>query len=256
MNQPPPHNTQWGSGLPAWVIVIPIALVAVASVAYAYGIPMLARVVVDRFPAGVAARLETQTLAALDRDVFAPSAIQLDRQRAITTAFGALKKPAGSTQSYTLLFRKSDAIGANAMALPAGTIIITDGLVELARDDREILGVLAHEAGHIGQRHVLRGIVQKSLVSMLLALVVGDVSAIASVASSLLLEASYSRDLEREADAYAVATLNANRIPLTYFADMLRRLESAAGAAGVPGALKYLSTHPATNERIRQLEGS
>jgi predicted Zn-dependent protease len=154
------------------------------------------------------------------------------------------------------VFRNSEAIGANAMALQASTIIVTDGLVQLAQDDREILGVLAHEAGHIDRRHNLRGLIQNSLISMLLALVVGDVSAIAATASSSLLEASYSRDLEREADAYAIEILRANRIPLKHLADMLRRLETSAGIVGTSSALRYLSTHPATDERIRQLSGS
>ena len=223
--------------------------------AYFYGIPMLARLVADRVPASVVARVDTETLAALDRQVFAPSALPRERQDAIASAFRALKKPYGQSAPYNLAFRKSDAMGANAMALPGGTVVVTDGLVALARDDREILGVLAHEAGHVAGRHGLRSLVQDSLISMLLALVIGDVSALAAAASSSVLEASYSRDLEREADAYAIETLTANRIPLKFLADMLRRLDSAAGAAGMPGALRYLSTHPATDERIRQLEG-
>ena len=223
--------------------------------AYFYGIPMLARLVADRVPASVVARVDTETLAALDRQVFAPSALPRERQDAIASGFRALKKPYGQSAPYNLAFRKSDAMGANAMALPGGTIVVTDGLMALARDDREVLAVLAHEAGHVDRRHGMRGLVQDSLISMLLALVIGDVSALAAAASSSVLEASYSRDLEREADAYAIETLTANRIPLKFLADMLRRLDSAAGAAGMPGALRYLSTHPATDERIRQLEG-
>jgi predicted Zn-dependent protease len=232
-----------------------VVCVAMVIAAYFYGIPMFARFVADRFPASIVARVDTETLAALDRQVFAPSALPRERQDTIANAFRALKKPRGERAPYNLVFRKSDAIGANAMALLGGTIVVTDGLVALARDDREILGVLAHEAGHVDGRHGLRGLVQDSLVSMLLALVIGDVSALAAAASSSVLEASYSRDLEREADAYAIEMLNANGIPLKFLADMLRRLESAAGTSGMPSALRYLSTHPATDERIRQLEG-
>jgi len=248
-----PRNTQWGDGVPAWLVAAPIVLLVLAIVAYLYGIPLLARAAADRIPTTLAQRLESATLAALDREVFAQSAVPRDRQAAITAALRALKRPAGSSESVTLVFRKSDAIGANAMALPAGTIVVTDGLIALARDDREILGVLAHEAGHIDGRHSLRGILQDSLIGMLLAITLGDVSALAAAASSTLLEASYSRSLEREADAYAIEMLKANGIPLKHLADMLRRLESAAGTSGLPSALKYLSTHPATEERIRQL---
>ena len=256
MNQTTSTNTQWGDRLPPWMIALPLAVLAIIVAVYIYGIPTLARAAADRFPPGVAARVDSDTLATLDRQVFSTSAIPQARQQAIASAFRALKKPAGSANSYNLVFRKSEAIGANAMALPASTIIVTDGLVQLARDDREILGVLAHEAGHIDGRHTLRGLIQNSLISILLAFVAGDVSAIAAAASSSLLEASYSRDLEREADAYAIATLRASQIPLQHLADMLRRLEAAAGTAGNSSALKYLSTHPATEERIRVLSGS
>ena len=232
-----------------------LVCVAMVIAAYVYGIPITARMAADRFPVSILARVDTETLAALDRQVFAPSALPLDRQDAIARAFRALKRPEGERAPSNLVFRKSDAIGANAMALLGGTIVVTDALIALARDDREILGVLAHEAGHVAGRHVLRGVVQDSLVSMLLALVIGDVSALAAAASSSVLEASYSRDLEREADAYAIAMLTMNGIPLKCLADMLRRLDSAAGASGMPSALRYLSTHPATEERIRQLEG-
>jgi predicted Zn-dependent protease len=231
-----------------------VALVALVIAAYFYGIPLAARMIADRVPAGIVARVDTETLAALDRQVFTPSGLPRERQDAIARAFRALKRPEGERAPSTLIFRKSDAIGANAMALLGGTIVVTDGLVALARDDREILGVLAHEAGHVAGRHGLRGVAQNSLMSMLLALVIGDVSALAAAASSSVLEASYSRDLEREADAYAIAMLTANGIPLKFLADMLRRLDSAAGASGMPSALRYLSTHPATDERIRQLE--
>ena len=256
MNHTTSTNTQWGDRLPPWMIAAPLAVLAFIVALYVYGIPALAHAAADRFPPGVAARIDSDTLATLDRQVFSASTIPHGRQQAIASAFRALKRPAGSNGSYNLVFRKSEAIGANAMALPASTIIVTDGLVELARDDREILGVLAHEAGHIDGRHTLRGLLQNSLISILLALVAGDVSAMAAAASSSLLEASYSRDLEREADAYAIETLRASQIPLKQLADMLRRLETAAGTAGSSSALKYLSTHPATEERIRQLSES
>ncbi len=233
---------------------MPLAFLALLVAAYIYGIPMLARAVAARLPAAVTDTLSSQTLAALDRDVFEPSAIPRERQQAIDEAFRRLKMPAGATASYRLEFRKSDAVGANAMALPSGTIVVTDGLVTLARDDREILGVLAHEAGHVDHLHGLRGILQNSLMGLLVAWVVGDISSIVAAAPTVLLEANYSRDLEREADAFAIAVLTANGIPRRHLADILRRMESASGESGMTSALRYLSTHPATSERITQLE--
>ena len=49
--------------------------------------------------------------------------------------------------------------------------------------------------------------------------------------------------------------LKTNGVPVKHLADILRRLEEASGASGMPSALRYLSTHPATSERLAQLEG-
>ena len=145
-------------------------------------------------------------------------------------------------------------IGANALALPSGTIIVTDDLVTLARDDREIFGVLAHEAGHVDHRHGLRNILQNSIVGLVVAWFIGDVSSIAAAAPTALLEASYSRELEREADMYAVEVLRTNGIPVRHFAEILRRLDVDSGGSEISRAFDYLSSHPATSERLQQLE--
>ncbi len=250
--QPSP-NTQWGDRLPRWLLILPLLGIALVVMAYVYGIPLVAGEIAERMPRSVREALTRETMRSLDQQVFAPSALPRERQRSIESALRQLKMPAGSTGSYRLEFRKSEAMGANAMALPSGTIVVTDGLVALARDDREILGVLAHEAGHVEGNHGLRGIVQSSLMGLVVAWIAGDASAVAPAAAAALLEANYSRELEREADAFAIQVLKLNGIPLSYLAGILRRLEMASGASGTPSALRYLSTHPATEERLAQL---
>ena len=250
-----PANTQWGDRLPRWLLILPLLGLALLVAGYLYGIPMVASAIADRLPGSVRETLSRETMRSLDQGVFRASTLPRERQQALEAAFGQLKLPAGSKGSYRLEFRMSDAIGANAMALPSGTIVVTDGLVTLARDDREILGVLAHEAGHVEGNHGLRGIVQNSLVGLVLAWIAGDVSAVAPAAAAALVEANYSRDLEREADGFAIDVLAANGIPRRHFADILRRMEFAGGgASNTMSALQYLSTHPATSERIAQLE--
>jgi len=64
----------------------------------------------------------------------------------------------------------------------------------------------------------------------------------------VLVEAKYSRNFEREADEYALQHLRAHNIAPHYFADILLRMENSKPARGdIPD---YLSTHPATEERI------
>jgi Zn-dependent protease with chaperone function len=247
--------SQW-EGSVRWIASGVIVFVVVLLLAYWYGVPFAARALAERIPAVAVRRLSDDTLAVLDRELLVATALAEPRRTAIHRAFADLNLPAPEGTEYSLVFRKSDALGANAFALPSGTIVVTDGLVGLARDDREILGVLAHEAGHVVRRHGLRSVLQDSIVGLAVAWFIGDVSALAAAAPTALIQASYSRDLEREADAYAVDVLRANRIPVRHLADILRRLEEESGALGTSGVLGYLSSHPATPERLQRLETS
>ena len=129
-------------------------------------------------PAAATNRLSTEVLAILDGQIFTPSALPLERRQELDAAFRRLKMPRGESASYQLAFRKSDVVGANALALPSGTIVVTDDLVALAEDDRELIGVLAHEAGHVDHRHGLRNMLQNSMVGLLVAWFIGDISSI------------------------------------------------------------------------------
>ena len=250
----PGHVSQWEGSI-GWIAAGTVAFVVVLFLGYLYGIPALAKVVANHAPAVATDSLSRQVLAILDSQVFTPSGIPQARQQELEAAFRRLELPSSAAgTTYALVFRRSDFLGANALALPSGTIVVTDGLVRLAQNDREILGVLAHEAGHVDHRHGLRNVLQNSIVGLVMAWFIGDVSTIAAAAPAALLEANYSRDLEREADAYAVQVLRANDIPVRHLADILRRLEAERGRSDASGALQYLSSHPATSERLQQLE--
>jgi Zn-dependent protease with chaperone function len=230
-------------------------LVLAIAVAYRLVAPLVARGVARRLPPVVAEQLTTATLAALDAQYFTPSTLSGERQAELSAAFDRLRLPGrASGAGYRLFFRRSAQLGPNAIALPSGTIVVTDGLVELSRDDRELIGVLAHEAGHVDRRHGLQSIVQDSLVGWMVAWAVGDARSLLAVAPTALLQAKYSRDLEEEADGYAIDALRANAIATTHLAALLERMEQARGAT--PGRIDvpaYLSTHPATKDRLDRL---
>jgi Zn-dependent protease with chaperone function len=157
---------------------------------------------------------------------------------------------------FKVLFRKSDLLGANAFALPTGTIIVTHQQVALAKDDDEIAAVLAHEAGHVVRRHGVRQLLQDSVVSLSVTWYIGDISSLVALAPTALLQANYSRELEREADRYAAETLRLNNVSLEAMARMLVRLDesrdSAEAGGSKEGMLDYLSTHPVTRERLEE----
>jgi Zn-dependent protease with chaperone function len=152
-------------------------------------------------------------------------------------------------------------MGANAFALPDGTIVMLDELVDLTKDDNEIIAVLAHERGHVERRHALRMVLQSSVVGLALAWYVGDVSGLLATAPAIIAQAKYSRDMEREADIYAEQTMLANGLSPCLLGTMLDKLEAAhlakfkeqhpvADADKADAAMDYLSSHPATKERM------
>jgi hypothetical protein len=139
-----------GHWLPNWEGSRKIALGAVVLMVflgffgYRYGLPWMAESAAHRVPASALDPLSYQLLATLDRLVLEPSALPGPTRGEVTMAFARLRLPRDSRVS--LQFRRSDAIGANAFALPSGVIIVTDELVTLAQSRDEVVAVLAHEA--------------------------------------------------------------------------------------------------------------
>ena len=231
-----------------------------------YGIPLLAREVAFSISAENNRRIGQGVLAALDKAIFSPSCLPLDEQERLRGRFLA---GIGAVDGIplTIEFRTpKKGIGANALALPSGTIVFTDQLVSLAQNDEELLSIFYHEAGHIHWRHAMRGILQQSALAAVIIAVTGDVSSVASLVSAapvFLVETGYSRQFESEADAFAMERMRETNLDPAYFAQILARLEeSHSGKQGGKGEKSeswsrlgdYLSTHPATAERIDKVK--
>lgn len=251
-----PAHAQWDGGLRPVLIAIAVILVGVV-LAYRFAVPALANAAARYVPAAAVEAMGKLTLAALESRS-QESAVSAARRDAVVRRFASLRLPPDiAASAYDIVFRRSDVIGANALALPSGTILVTDGLVQLASQDEEILAVLAHEAGHVQHRHGLRLLFQSSFARAGLSWLLGDVSALAAQVSGTVLDARYSRDFEREADRFAIALLDENGISREYFARILRRLEEEAARRGMGGGgslLAYLSSHPVTDERIQAIQ--
>jgi len=240
----------------SWGVVTAAALFLIVGFAifYRFALPAMAESAADRLPPTALNALSRQTLSILDRTMFTPTELAGRRRAALMNGLDALTLPGAERPRLSLDFRKSEKLGANAVALPSGTIIATDALVELMPDDRDVLAVLAHEAGHVARRHGLRKVIQSSMVAILITWYVGDVSALVATAPSVLIQAQYSRDLERDADAYAADTLELNGLSVGHLANALERLAQAhKGDGASTGPLSYLSSHPATAERLAWL---
>jgi Zn-dependent protease with chaperone function len=245
-------------GLESRLKYIAVALVVTIVIAYGFlswGVPAIARSIAFSLPAKTQDYLGEGTLDALDEYFMQPSRIPAARQQAIRRRFQGLIDGLEERQRYKLAFRNSEKLGANAFALPSGTIVITDGLIKLAQNDEEIEAVLAHEIGHVHYRHSLRGAIQSSSAAVIIALMAGDVTTISSFATTLptlLVNMSYSRQFETEADGYARQLMLEKHIPLKHFAAILTRLSQSHGDEGESAG--FLSSHPATRERIQAFQ--
>ena len=220
-----------------------------------YGIPVLARQVAFALPPGLESRLGREGLEILDRGIFTPTTLDASTQSKLRGLFRMLASGAVETPESRLELRSSPRIGANAFALPSGIVVMTDDLVKLAQSDEELLAIMAHEIGHLHHRHILRQVLQNSLTALLVAGLFGDLSSIAGLSATLptfLVQQKYGREFEREADSFAAETLTDHGISAVHLANILKRMsESHDGADG--GLLDYLSSHPATEERVELL---
>jgi Zn-dependent protease with chaperone function len=238
----------------AWPYILALFAFTVAAVwgLTTYGVPEIARRAAFALPVDADRALARSTLEVLDHRVFEPSRLEPSRRDALKTRFRALVADLDPRYQFRLELRSSKVIGANAFALPDGTIVVTDALVQLAENDEEVLAVLAHEVGHVIYRHALRGVMQNSAVALLVAFALGDVVSASSLAAALptmLVGAKFSRDFEREADLYALRVLRARHIPTYHATAILERLEARAGRT--PDAPDYLSSHPGIEERAK-----
>lgn len=240
---------------PAYAVAAVGLVVALVWLLVDRGLPPAVEYVAEKIPRSAETSLGEQTLEALGHNkVLAPSNLPPQRVASLRTRFGSLAKSAGDVGTLHLEFRASPPIGPNAFALPGGIIVVTDELVKLSANDEEVLAVLAHEIGHVRYRHTMRQLLQGSATALIIAGVTGDIASTTSLAASapaLLLQTKYSRDYEREADAFAIDLLQKNAIGPEHFAAILERLETSTRERRRFGAPSFLSTHPPTEERER-----
>lgn len=252
-------HASWVARLEArwlYAVLALIASMAFIAAGYIWGLPLASKVIAQRLSPNIIDSLGEQTMKALDGGMVAPSRISTARQQNLKDRLRIMRGQDAALPPHTLLFRDGRGIGANALALPNGNIVVTDQLMALATNDDQVLAVIGHELGHLQQRHALRGLIQGSILAAVAAWYAGDISALAVGLPVLLLQTGYSREFEREADRYGANFLLANGLSPALLAEMLERLESAHKGGSGPD---YFSTHPDTAERaaaLRRFKGT
>ena len=221
--------------------------IAILFAASRWGAPALAAAIVSATPPEAEAAIGEQLLDALDQiRLFQPTSVTSERRARLRRSFEEVSKDLGV--DARLEFREAKVLGANAFAFAGGTVVLTDAIIDIAEHDEELIAVLAHELGHVRERHWLRTVAQSAAIVVIWTAVTDPTLAtLAAVAPSRLLELAHSREFEREADAIAFDYMARKGIPPTRLRDLLMRITASCGdACDQP---TWLSSHPPIEER-------
>ncbi len=153
---------------------------------------------------------------------------------------------------YTFRVEIDDSEQANAMALPGGLIIVTQGLLDQVESENELAFVLGHELGHFKNRDHLRALGRGVVLSMFFAVVTGsDVAGIGIKAADLTLR-GFSRQQETKADEFGLAIVNSEYGHVNEAWRLFERWQVVDNS--FIELVTYLSTHPETGDRIADMK--
>ena len=158
-------------------------------------------------------------------------------------------------------FAVVDVPAINAFAVPGGYIYITRGILPFLDDEAQLAGVLGHEVGHVTARHASQQYSRSTgagLGILLGSIFVPAVRPFGQLAQSSLgvLFLKYGRDDELQADQLGVRYASRSGWDPAGIPAMLTtlgRLDEATDNKGVPN---WLSTHPAPENRVQQVQAA
>jgi hypothetical protein len=167
---------------------------------------------------------------------------------------------AGGPQ-FQYQFKVVNASDINAFALPGGYIYVNRGVLDAARNEGEVAGVLAHEISHVALRHgthqASKAYLTQAGISILGGILGGRVgqgtaqviNAVGGIGLNALF-LKYSRDLESQADIRGAQVLAASGYSPTDMVNFFQTLESVDKSRKT----SWLSDHPAPPDRIARIE--
>jgi Zn-dependent protease with chaperone function len=238
----------------AKVILWSIAAVASLVLVGIFGVPAIADRLAPLLPYAVERKfgeaLNAQVRSTLDSDQKG-QAFECGRADTEKEGRAVLARLVGRLESAASLMPLSIAVvrrpQANAFALPGGHIYVFEGLIDKAQTADEVAGVIAHEIGHVAHRDGVRSVLQTAGLSFLFGMVLGDFfggSAVV-IAARVLLQSSYSREVERRADAFGVELMTKIGGDARALGAILMRIDGSSHSG-----VKLLLDHPDTKDRL------
>lgn len=180
--------------------------------------------------------------------------VQIDNDRRLNdfvNRVGQRLVPASSRGDipYTFQVVRDDSV--NAFATMGGYVYMHTGLLAAAENEAEVASVMAHEIGHIAGRHAIKQMRERAIAQGVLTAAGLDDAAAVQIGVDLALNRPNSREDEYEADSLGLQNLTAAGYAPEGMVSFMRKLQSLSGGRSAP---TFLSTHPATGDRVRALE--
>jgi beta-barrel assembly-enhancing protease len=199
---------------------------------------------------GRRAAAEVRQKLPMSRDRQAENAVERIGARLVAAIPARLRQP-----QFRYTFQVVDRKDINAFALPGGPIFVNRGMLDAARNDGEVAGVIAHEISHVVLRH---GTAQATKAQpfqlgafagqLLGSLLGGKTGAVIAQGSQIGLGTyfmKYSREYEREADLLGVQIMARAGYDPRHMANMFQTIERRSGGGGP----EWLSDHPSPANR-------
>lgn len=241
--RPHPRLALWviGGAVGGW-LVYTVALTALVSLA------------VFLTPDPLIRAMDDSTLATLDRTLASETTLDRNARAEAEEIFEDLREvipDRALAENLTLEFRALAGLGPNALALPGGTVVLSDALV--TEFDRDVVAaVLGHEIAHVTESHSLKRLYRSLGIYVMVALIAGETGPLLEdllLEGNVLLSLSFSREQESEADQIGLRLADSAGYDPAGLKEFFETLSKQTGEDG-----SWLSTHPGNRDRIDAID--
>ena len=178
-----------------------------------------------------------------------PSPVQTELNQLLDSLESHLNSD-NKTNEYRVLYIPEDTV--NALAIPGNRLVIYRGLLKKVRSENELMMILGHELGHFANRDHLRGLTNTLTIQILLSTLLPNIGIFqGTVAATVkaIANSQYSQSQEKQADEFGLKLLDKNYNHVAGATDFFAKL-----AQEKVSKYDFLSTHPAPQKRIKELE--
>ncbi len=225
------------------IIAITFSVIIIGALLYIYALPWVAEKAVVLIP--------VETEIALGESITENLTEGAETNDSINYYLDQFVKQLELDKTYPIKVKVLNSEQINAFAVPGGNIFIYSGLLEKLESPEELVALIGHEVTHVTERHSLKSILRSVASSLLFTILLGDASGLASQADQFK-QLDYSRELETEADERGLELMVKNRVNPEGMLELLQILKRENEE--MPHLMKYLSTHPDTDERIKRVK--